>query len=85
VKVWAGVSLFFAVGVVFGLFVANQLLGQLSFTGGFVGAVGLGAIAGAWFVFAIASGVVRLLRGCAMQAEPVAARDRRGMSAYWSS
>jgi hypothetical protein len=77
-KVWAGVTLFFGVGITIGLSVAETLLRQPSFTGGFAGAVGIGAMAGgygAWLVFAIAFRVVRLLRGPAKNAEPDAAAD----------
>jgi hypothetical protein len=45
-KVWAGVILFFGIGVTIGLCVAEALLSQPSLSGGFAGAVAIGAMAG---------------------------------------
>jgi|GEM_PF-5894652 len=64
-RVWAGVGLFFGVGVAMGLSVSATLAEQAGFFGDMVGAVGIGASAGvfgAWLVFAIAIRVAHRIR-----------------------
>ena len=77
-RVWAGVSLFFCVGVAIGLAVAKALVEQPGFDISFAGALGIGAMVGgygAWLVFALSFRVVCWISARLRRVEPGAAAD----------